>query len=103
MSSRLEQIRAMLAEQPDDPFLRYSLAMELRKAQQHEAALHEFQALMQMQPPYVPAFHMAGQMLVELGRDAQARDVLARGIAASHAQRNAHAADEMQALLDSLG
>ncbi len=102
MPSRLDQIRTMLAEQPNDPFLRYSLAMELRKVQQHEAALHEFQSLMQMQPPYVPAFHMAGQMLVELGRDALARDVLSRGIAAAHAQRNFHAAEEMQALLDAL-
>jgi predicted Zn-dependent protease len=93
----------LLAEQPDDPFLRYSLAMELRKASQHDAALQQFQTLMDQQPPYVPAFHMAGQLLVELGRDPQARLVLARGIAAARQQGDSHSADEMQALLDALG
>ena len=40
--NRREKIEAMLAEDPTDTFLRYSLAMELRSEGEHDA---EFEAI----------------------------------------------------------
>ncbi len=39
MTSRREKIEAMLADEPEDRFLRYSLALELAKEDRHEESL----------------------------------------------------------------
>jgi hypothetical protein len=101
--SRREKIEAMLAVDPADQFLRYSLAMELDKEGQHERSLAEFNQLMADAAPYVPAFFMAAQQLARLQRFEEARTTLRRGIDEARAAGNAHAAGEMSELLASLG
>lgn len=101
--SRRAQIEAMLAEDPGDTFLRYSLALELDKAGEHEQSLTRLNELTNESPPYVPAFFMAGQQFVRLDRIEEARAVLREGIEAARTQGNTHAAGEMSELLASLG
>ncbi|MBX3424484.1 MAG: hypothetical protein KF688_02280 [Pirellulales bacterium] len=101
--TRREKIEAMLADEPHDVFLRYSLAMELDKEGDNEASLVRLDELMRDEPPYVPAYFMAGQQLTRLGRVAEARTILRNGIEAARAQGNAHAAGEMSEFLASLG
>ena len=102
MSTRREKIEQMLADEPQDTFLRYSLAMELDKEGRHSESLQIFQQLRDDVPPYVPAFFMAGQQLARLGRVEEARDVLSRGIAEAQQQQDLHAAGEMGDFLASL-
>ena len=59
--SRREKIEAMLDDEPNDVFLRYSLAMELDKEGNHDASLTRLSELTRDKPPYVPAFFMAAQ------------------------------------------
>jgi thioredoxin-like negative regulator of GroEL len=101
--SRREKIEAMLADEPGDVFLRYSLAMELDKEGDHNASLARFDELIRDNPPYVPAFFMAAQQLARLQRLDEARTYLCTGIEAARAQGNAHAAGEMGEFLASLG
>ena len=101
--SRREKIEAMLAEDPGDTFLRYSLAMELDKEGDHTSSLAKLAELSRDDPPYVPAFFMAGQQLVRLGRIEEARSILSDGIAAAQAQGDAHAAGEITEFRVSLG
>lgn len=103
MTSRREKIEAMLAEAPDDEFLRYSLALELEKEGRHVESLERLGALMRGAPPYVPAFLMAAQQLVGLQRIDEARAALRDGIDAAREAGNGHAAGEMAELLASLG
>jgi hypothetical protein len=100
--SRREKIEAMLADDPGDTFLRYSLAMELDKEGVHDASLAQFAELTRDDPPYVPAFFMAGQQLVRIGRIDEARTILRDGIAAARIQDDSHAAGEMTEFLASL-
>ncbi len=93
----------MLADDPSDTFLRYSLAMELDKEGEHEASLAQFAGLAHDDPPYVPAFFMAGQQLARLARNAEAREILSSGITAARIQGDQHAAGEMTEFLASLG
>ena len=102
-TTRREKIEAMLAVEPDDEFLRYSLALELEKEGQHERSLTEFAGLMQATPPYVPAFFMAAQQLARLNRVSEARTVLRDGIEQARSAGNSHAAGEMSEFLASLG
>lgn len=101
--TRREKIEAMLADDPGDTFLRYSLAMELDKEGNHDASLAKFAELTRNDPPYVPAFFMAGQQLVRLGRIDEARTLLRGGIGAARLQGDDHAAGEMTEFLLSLG
>jgi thioredoxin-like negative regulator of GroEL len=101
--TRREKIEAMLADDPGDAFLRYSLAMELDKEGEHDASLARFAELTRDESPYVPAFFMSSQQLVRLGRIDEARSILKKGIAAAQSQNDMHAAGEMTEFLSSLG
>ena len=101
--SRREQLEAMLVDDPKDTFLRYALAMELQNEGDHEQSLTLLSELMSDDPPYVPAFFMSGQQLVNLERVAEARTVLRDGIDQAREQGDAHAAGEMSEFLVSLG
>jgi predicted Zn-dependent protease len=101
-STRRQQLEAMLAEDPNDEFLRYALAMEFVNAGEHESAVRHFRELIALNPakPYVPAYQMAGQLLLKLGRTKDAITLLRDGVAQAQKQGNLHAAGEMQGMLD---
>ena len=101
--TRRAKIEAMLADDPRDPFLRYSLALELEKEGEHDQSLARLRELSAETPPYVPAFFMAGQQLTRLGRIEEARAMLREGIEAARIQGNDHAAGEMAEFLADLG
>ena len=103
MTTRREKIEAMLLDEPDDTFLRYSLAMELDKEGANDSSLEKLAELTRDQPPYVPAFFMAGQQLARLNRVSEARRYLRDGVEAARQQNDAHAAGEMSEFLSSLG
>src|SRR5438093_473432 len=102
MTSRLEQIQAMLADDPNDPFLRYGLAMEYVSQGNDEEAVRCFRDMIQDLPDYVPAYQQAAQTLVRLNRVEEAGETFRRGIAAAARTGNRHAHDEMQGMLDEL-
>jgi hypothetical protein len=77
--------------------------MELDKEGDHDASLARFAELSRDDPPYVPAFFMAGQQLVRLNRINEARQILRDGIAAARIQNDSHAVGEMSEFLASLG
>ena len=101
--SRRAQLEAMLQDDPTDSFLRYALAMELRKSASTQESLAILDGLMNDAPPHVPSFLMAAQQLVESENIAEARSTLRRGIDVARKQDEAHAAAEMSELLTSLG
>jgi Flp pilus assembly protein TadD len=103
--TRKQQIEEMLAAQgpnDPDPFLRYALAMEHVSAGQDEDAVRCLRGLLQGAPAYVPAYVQAGQALIRLGRDDEARAVLRAGIEAAQRQGDAHAAGEMAGFLQGI-
>ncbi|QDS93263.1 hypothetical protein FF011L_20250 [Roseimaritima multifibrata] len=103
MSDRRHKIEAMLAEDPSDTFLQYSLAMEQRSEGLNDLAVEGFRKLTQADPPYVPAFFMAAQLLVDLDRISEARTYLRDGIEQARQQQDTHAAAEMSDYLAMLG
>ncbi len=99
---RIAALKQVLAENPNDAFARYGLAMEYSKAGDVAGALAEFQAILEHNPEYVPAYQMAGQMLVSAGRIEEGAKMFQNGIARARAAGNQHAASEMQGMLDTL-
>jgi hypothetical protein len=101
--SRREKIEAMLRDEPGDVFLRYSLAMELRNAAEHDSSLEKLAELTRDETPYVPAFFMAAKQLADLERIDEARTYLRDGIDEARRQGETHAAAEMSEMLSMLG
>lgn len=95
-------LQEILAQNPNDAFARYGLAMEYANKGDSDTALREFARLIQTNPDYTPAYQMSAQALMKAGREAEARKMLEDGIACAARTRNQHALSEMQALLDEL-
>ena len=104
---RMERIEAMLADDPDDPFLRYGLAMEHASAGDDATCVTVLRDLIARKAdnPYIPAFLMAAQALVKLDKPEEACDILRAGIAAAGKAKTPdamHAMGEMQGLLSTI-
>ena len=97
--SRREQLESMLADSPEDTFLRYALAMELDSEEEHAKSLEIHQGLINDDPPYVPSFFMSGQQLAKLDRIEEACEILKQGIDQARQQGDQHAAAEMSEFL----
>ncbi|MEI7766226.1 MAG: tetratricopeptide repeat protein [Phycisphaerae bacterium] len=100
---RIDQLEALLAAEPQDTFLRYALAMEYDKAGRNDESLTAFAALLTDDPNYVAAYFMAGKLLARLGRGAEARDYLTRGIAVAAKVGDGKAQREMTEALGLVG
>ena len=99
---RLETFRRMVAERPDEPFARYSLAMAFRSLGKNADAAREFDELARRKPEYVATYLMYGQVLEALGRGAEAARAYELGIAAAATARNDHARSELAQALEVL-
>jgi tetratricopeptide (TPR) repeat protein len=99
---RIAMLTEVLAQNPSDAFARYGLAMEHSKAGQTEAALEQFQKLLELHPDYTAGYFMAAQTLARAERNDDARKMLADGIASALRTGNQHAQSEMEAMLAEL-
>jgi cytochrome c-type biogenesis protein CcmH/NrfG len=101
-SDRRTKIEQMLELEPNDPELRYMLAMEVASGGDDAGAVACFHDLLERCPDYAPGYHMAARTLVRLNRIAEAKAMLQRGIPAATRKNDLHAAGEMQELLAGL-
>ena len=102
VKSRRERLEEMLAAEPNDAFLRYGLAMDYASGGDDAAAAKCFAELLRLSPDYVAAYLQAGQVLVRLGRDDEARGVYEAGVKVAQRAGDAHAAGELQGFMDML-
>jgi tetratricopeptide (TPR) repeat protein len=102
MPTRAEMLRTFIAQSPRDPFPRYGLAQELKNTGDLSGAWSEFSSLLEAFPDYVPAYLHAGNTLVALGRQAEARDVYTRGLSVCRQVGDMKTLGEIQSALDSV-
>ena len=100
---RLAMLNEILAQNPNDAFARYGVAMEYAKNGDAERALDEFNKLLAANPEYTAGYFMAAQMLSRTGRNDEAKKMLSDGIASAKRTGNAHAQSEMEAMLEEIG
>ena len=99
---KVAALREILANDPNNSFARYGLAMELAKLSETAAAIAEFDTLLTKDPDYTAGYFMAAQTLSGAGRKPEAIERLKAGIASATRSGNSHAVNEMQAMLDEL-
>jgi tetratricopeptide (TPR) repeat protein len=102
-SNRLEILKNMVEQNPNDSFARYGLAMELKNSGSLELAMSEFRALLKVNPAYAAAYFHGGQALEQLGKVEDARQLYREGITVTTQSGDGHTRSELQAALDLLG
>jgi len=101
--SRLETVKAMVAQDPSNSRIRYMLCMEYMSARDFPAAVGELSDLLARDPNYVAAYYQAGRASEEAGEEEAARTFYRDGIGAAKRTGDTHALSELQAALDIIG
>lgn len=101
-AERLDQLRALLAEEPGDAFLRYAIALELKRRGDMEQAVADLEALLRDRPDHVPSYYQLALMLADLGRADDAVRACDAGVLQSLVAGDARARAELRALKESI-
>jgi Tfp pilus assembly protein PilF len=99
-STRLDILKSMVEQDPNNSFTRYGLAMEYRASGDLATAAAEFRALIATHPDYSAAYFHGGQTLEQLGKSDEARELYVHGIDAATRKGDFHTRNEIQAALD---
>ncbi|GAC1650287.1 MAG: hypothetical protein NVS9B15_09790 [Acidobacteriaceae bacterium] len=95
-------LEEFVAQNPNDSFARYGLALEMGNAGDTEGAIAQFEALTGTNADYTAAYQMWAQMLIKTQRSDEARSVLEKGIACAQRTGNQHAEREMRGMLEEM-
>ena len=98
----INAIRKICELQPNEPFPRYGLAMELKKQGLLEDSRVVFDELERRFPDYIAQYLMHVNLLVEMKRKADAQAVGERGLAVARRKGDGHALGEIQRAVDDL-
>ena len=96
---RLEQLRAYLAEDPNDPFLYFAIAQEHARAGRSAPALEHYHILTLRFPEYVGTYYHLGKLLEREGRREEAIDTYREGIKRAEDARERNAVRELREAL----
>ena len=94
---RIEYLRGLLAEDPNEPFLHYAICLEIMK-KDGDAALPFFRELLLAHPSYLPAYFQTARLMAENGLTNEAVEVLDLGLPVAESQSDFHALSEMKGL-----
>src|SRR5260221_14523974 len=101
MNKRREMLEKIVASGKGDSFALYALALEYRTEERVDEAIATFETLRQNDPEYLPMYLMAGQILLERERSAEAKAWLESGVALATRQGNSKARSELLAAIES--
>lgn len=102
-SSRIDSLRKLAEERPDDPRPRFGLALEFERAGRWEEMIAELRAYLARTDDEGNAYGRLGHALRELGRDDEAREAYRRGIEAANRHSHPTMAMEFEEVLDDMG
>src|SRR5947208_7776792 len=98
-SNRVEILKSMLEQKPEDGFARYGLAMEHVRSGELETAVEEFATLLNYNPGYAAGYFHGGQTMEKLGRIEEARELYRKGIEVTTASGDEHTRSELMGAL----
>lgn len=99
---RIAMLNEVLAQDGNNVFARYGLAIEYSNTGQLDQAIEEFQKLLSAHPDYTAGYFMAAQTLAKCDRQNDAIKMLREGIATAERKGDTHAQHEMQAMLNEM-
>jgi Tfp pilus assembly protein PilF len=101
-TNRIEILKQMVSQNPNNTFARYGLAMEYVNSGDLAEAVIEFRTLLQYDENYAPAYFHSGQALEKLGELEQARAMYEKGVEITTRKGDLHTRSEIETALSSL-
>ena len=102
MKSRREMLEEFVAQDPDDSFSRYALALELEKESRPQDAVIQLREVIARDQNYVASYYQLGRLLARSGCVNEARDVYHRGIGVADSAGDQKASAEIREALEAL-
>ena len=99
---RIEQLKEMIIEDPNDPFLHYALGLELAKKKYYQEAMSSFQQTIMLDENYVAAYYQLGILYIEIDIVDVARTYIEKGIEKSQEKKDFKAKAELEELLEGI-
>lgn len=100
--NRIQQLKDFLKESPDDPFLRYAIALEHLKIQEDEKALDIFRNLLITNPMYVGTYYHIGKLQEKMELFDDALDSYEKGMTVAKKMNDRHSFNELQGAFNML-
>ena len=101
-SERIDDLLALLEDEPDDPLLLLTLGKEYLEGGDAAAALPHLERAVAVDPRYTVAYRYLGTALEHTGRAADAAATWERGIAVAEETGDLQAGKEMRVFLERL-
>lgn len=92
---RVGLLRAYILEEPENPFNRYALALEIKDIDQHEAS-ELFDFLLLNHSSYLPVYFPSAHFFFELGQIEKAKGIFEKGIALAQNLKDEKALKELK-------
>ena len=96
---RIDGLRELVAEDPDDTTTRFMLGNELARLGEHAEAAAHFGAILEVDPDYTAAYRGLGRARVALGDLEGARTVFEAGVAVAERTGDIQSGREMESFL----
>lgn len=97
--NRRTLLEQMIADDPNDPFLYYGLALECIKEQIPGEAEKLFDLLLERFPEYLPSYYQFGQLLEKKGEIEGAIAIYQKGVVLAIEQRDLKTKSELEEAL----
>lgn len=101
-NSRIENLKQMLAADPQDTFARYALGLEYMGMQEYEGAREMFEEIKVLDPNYLAVYYQLGKVYELLGEETEARKVYEKGIYVAASKGDMHTKSELEQALNDL-
>lgn len=95
-SQRLEYLQTLLAEDPNDSFVKYAIAKEYEKLDDLKTSIEKFEALRKQDPNYVGLYYHLAHIYTEIDEIKNALEVYDAGILVAKTQNDLHALSELR-------
>ena len=100
--SRIDKLKEMRLQQPDDNFLKHALALEIIKTGDDAAARSLFESILSRDPSYVGSYYHLGKLLERLGDTEAAIKIYEQGMSECKKMNDMHALNELRGAYDDL-
>jgi tetratricopeptide (TPR) repeat protein len=98
--TRLDLLKEMLTKEPDDSFLNYALALELRKENKTTEAIVLLERILVKDDSYLPAYYQLGKLYGEALQKEKAKEILCKGVHIARQENDYKTVNELKELLE---
>lgn len=102
MPDRIEQLKSLLLDSPDEPFILFALAQEYVKRGECDEAMTYFEKIIAAFPDYTGAYYHLGKLQEQLDKIQEAAATYQKGMEITRANGEHHAFSELQSALSLL-